>query len=260
MMHHAVAVASPLARRLYVVCAVMAFALTGVAQAGEARVAVASNFAPTLDALIRGFERHTDHTIAVSSGSTGKLYAQIVNGAPFDIFLAGDAARPARLDEDGLAVAGSRFTYAVGRLVLWDPAGGGVSADRLRYGEDRVIAMANPKLAPYGAAADQVLEGLGVTKNKKPKRVYGEDVGQTFAFIHTGNAPVGFIALAQILTLPESQRGTHWAPDAGDYAPIRQDGVLLQSADGNAAATAFLAFLKSGEARAIIAEAGYDIP
>ncbi len=225
--------------------------------AEEALVAVAANFAAPMEALEAAFEKESGHALTVSIGATGKLYAQIANGAPFDILLAADAERPERLEAEGRAVAGSRFTYAVGRLALWsaDPALiGEDGAALLREGKFRRLAIANPDLAPYGAAAMEVLEGLGLAGTLRPRIVMGENIGQAFAMVASANAELGFVALSQIAG---DDRGSRWIPPSDSYAPIRQDAVLLARAAENEAALAFLAYLKSDEARAVVEKYGY---
>ncbi len=238
----------------------LAFLPLGVAMAGEARVAVAANFRMVVDELQPIFAERTGHNLVISSGSTGKLFAQIANGAPFDIILAADDLRPARLEADGHAVAGSSFTYAVGRLVLWDPTGENVSADRLAQGAFRRLAIANPDLAPYGAAARDVMTALGVEEAPGKKLALGENVAQAFAFVHTGNADLGFVALSQVLAMPEAARGDYWTPPQSLYRPIKQDAALLSFGEDNAAALAFMEFLKSDEAAAVIKRSGYEVP
>ncbi len=234
----------------------MAFSVAP-AFAGEARIAVAANFKSTLDELEAAFEAQSGHDVIVTSGSTGKLYAQIVNGAPFDVFLAADQARPMRLEAEGAAVVGSRFTYAVGRLALWDPDGVAVGPERLSRGDDRRLAMANPDLAPYGAAARQVIAALNLSDATRDKLVFGENIGQTFAFIRTRNAELGFVALSQVLAAPAARRGAYWAPPQDMYDPIRQDAVLLARGAENDAARAFVAFLNSDDAASVIERHGY---
>ncbi len=225
--------------------------------AGEARIAVAANFKSVADELETAFEARSDHDIVLTSGSTGKLYAQIVHGAPFDVFLAADEARPRRLEAEGRAVAGSRFTYAVGRLALWEPNAASVGADRLKGGDFRRLAIANPDLAPYGAASRQVIDALGLSGAMNEKLVFGENVGQVFAFLRTQNVEIGFVALAQVLATPEARRGAYWTPPASLYDPIKQDAVMLMRGAENDAAIAFIEFLKSEDARATIEDAGY---
>lgn len=226
------------------------------AAAAEVRVAVAGNFVPAMEALEAAFEAETGHEVTLAAGSTGKLYAQIVHGAPFDVFLAADEDRPARLEAGGMTVPGSRFTYAVGRIVLWAPDGA-ANEERLKAGDFRRLAVANPSLAPYGAAAMQVIGAVGVEEALAPKLVLGEDVGQAFAFVRTGNAELGFVALSQILALPEEERGGWWTPAQALYTPVRQDAALLRRGAENEAATAFLDFLRSAAGRAVLERYGY---
>ena len=219
-------------------------------------VAVAANFKTVLDQLESDFEARTDYKMDAVVGSTGKLYAQIVYGAPYDIFLAADQERPIRLLEEDKAVAGSRFTYALGRLMLWgtdDPAA-------LATSDIKRIAIANPKLAPYGRAAEQVLIKLDLSETTQTKLVLGENVGQAFAFVSTGNAQVGFVSEAQIISLGETDTAPSWRPPADLYDPIAQDAVLLTRAGDNPAATAFIAYLQTDAARDIIEQHGYDLP
>ena len=231
-------------------------ALSRPAAAGEALVAVAANFAAPMQELEAAFEKTSGHALTVSAGSTGKLYAQIANGAPFDILLAADTERPERLEAEGRAVAGSRFTYAAGRLALWsaDPALIGETGAVLREGKFRRLAIANPVLAAYGAAAMDVLNGLGLAETLRLRIVMGENIGQAFAMVASGNAELGFVALSQVA---EDEKGSRWIPPAASYAPIRQDAALLSRAAENEAALAFLEYLKSDEARAIMEKYGY---
>lgn len=240
----------------------LAFCLSAAtsAMAAEATIAVAANFRTVIDALEPAFEAETGHDIIVASGSTGKIYAQIVNGAPYDVFLAADRARPVRLESDGVAIAGSRFTYAVGRLALWDPKSRKTGPERLAQEDVRRVALANPDLAPYGAAAQDVIVGLGLIEATARKRVLGENVAQAFSFVRTGNAEIGFVALAQIFSLPADERSGYWTPPGHLYKPIHQDAVLLVHGEDNPAARAFLVFLQSENARAIIERAGYSVP
>ena len=225
--------------------------------ADEVRVAVAANFAPVLAQLAAPFTEASGHHLRVSSGSSGKLYAQISHGAPFDVLLSADAERPRRLEADGQVVAGSRFTYARGRLVLWSAKPGVVDnrGEVLRRGTFRRLAIANPRIAPYGAAAQDVLEGLRLWHAVQGRLVQGEDIGQTFQFVYTGNAELGFVAWSQIKARGES--GSFWLVPEALHRPIEQQAVLLTGAADNAAARAFLEFLCGPRAREIIAAAGY---
>lgn len=233
------------------------------ARADTALVGVASNFADAATEIAQRFAADTRHQVEVSLGATGKFYAQIRAGAPYDAFLAADRERPAMLETEGHAVAGSRFTYAVGRLTLW-------SADPQRIGADpqavladpaiRAVAIANPALAPYGRAAAEALQNLGLDQRLRLRLVTAENVGQAFALVATGNAEIGFVATS----LLEGRRGkalggSRWDVPAHLHAPIRQDGVLLKRAAANPAARAFLDFLRGAKARAIMARLGYKI-
>ncbi|MEQ8936695.1 MAG: molybdate ABC transporter substrate-binding protein [Amphiplicatus sp.] len=242
-------------RLAFFVLAFAAFAAR--ASAGEALIAVAANFAAPMEALEAAFEKSSGHALTVSAGSTGKLYAQIAGGAPFDILLAADTERPERLEAEGRAVSGSRFTYAVGRLALWSADTGFIGEDGaavLRDGKFRRLAIANPDLAPYGAAAMETLEELGLAETLRSKIVMGENIGQAYAMAASGNAELGFVALSQIAA---DKSGSRWVPPAALYKPIRQDAVLLARAAKNEAALAFLAYLKSEEAHAVLARSGY---
>jgi molybdate transport system substrate-binding protein len=229
-------------------------------RAADLQVAVATNFKTTVETLQARFEADSGHRLRLSTGSTGKLYAQILNGAPFDLFLAADRAHPARLEARGLASPGSRFTYAIGRIVLWEPGAAAVGPGRLRDGAYRRLAIANPALAPYGAAARQLLQALDADAVAAPKLVLGENVGQAFAFVHTRNAELGIVALSQLLTLPQQARGAYWLPPPQLYEPLRQDAVRLRRADDNTTAAAFMTFLRSAPARTVVERAGYDWP
>lgn len=228
--------------------------------ADEVRAAVATNFRDVAAELGSAFETATGHTLLVASGSTGKLHAQIAGHAPFDVFLSADAGSPARLEQAGHAVPGTRFTYATGRLVLWSPSGGDPGPERLAAGVFRHLAIANPDLAPYGLAAMQTLEALGLAGQLDGKLVFGENIGQAFAFVQTGNAEIGLVALSQVIALGEGLTGQYWLVPASLHEPIRQDAVLLARSAENEAARAFLEFLQGSEARAIIRQGGYETP
>lgn len=230
------------------------------ALAAEATIAVAANFSEVVEKLQADFEKATGNELTIVIGSTGKLYAQISNGAPFDVLLAADRKRPERLETEGRAVAGSRFTYAVGRLTLWSPEAGRVAADgaeTLRAAKFRSLALANPALAPYGEAARQTLEHLGLWKALEPKIVMGENIGQAHALVASGNAELGFVALSYVLSPRNDRPGSRWDVPTELYTPIRQDAVLLTRAADNPAAQAFLAFLKSRPARKLIESYSY---
>ena len=226
-------------------------------RADSALVAVASNFAPALNALIAEFESTSGHALRVAAGSTGKLYAQIVQGAPFDVFLAADQARPRQLENSLHAVKGSRFTYARGRLALvsWD-ALDEIAPEILRSTPFRRFAIANPKTAPYGVAAIEVLRALELTELIEPKLVRGENVGQALAFVASGNAEYGLVALSVVRG--GAFHGSLWKVPAALHSPISQDAVLLERARDNPAANGFLSYLRSEGARQRIAAMGYD--
>lgn len=229
-------------------------------QAAEALVAVATNFAEVMERLEARFEARSEHDLTIVSGSTGKLYAQIRNGAPFDVFLAADQERPRLLDHAGAAVEASRFTYAVGRLTLWSPDPERIGADGaavLRAGDFRRLAMANPSLAPYGEAARETLSALGLLARLEDRIVLGENIGQAHAMVATGNAELGFVALSYVLSPRNEMPGSRWDVPQALHTPIRQDAVLLRRAEGNAAAQAFLLWLQGDEARGIIEAFGY---
>ena len=228
-------------------------------RAEEVQVAVAANFTAPMQQIAVQFEKDTGHKALLSFGATGKFYAQITNGAPFDIFLAADDETPAKLAKEGLAVDASRFTYAIGQLVLWSKQAGYVDANGavLKTGDYQHIAVANPKLAPYGQAAMETLNKLGLTAQVTPKIVQGENIGQTYQFAASGNAQLGFVALSQVMEDGQLREGSAWIVPATMHEPIRQDAIVLNSAKDNAAAKALMAYLKGDKARAIIKSYGY---
>ncbi len=227
--------------------------------AGEIRVAVASNFMPTAKQLARQFEADSGHSIKLASGSTGKLYAQIRNGAPFEAFFAADVKRPELLEQQGSALPGSRFTYAVGKLVLWSPRADLVDQEGevLKSGDFRFLALANPRLAPYGRAAEQVLRKLERWHGLQQRLVRGENIGQTFQFVKSGNAALGFVARSQLHRSGKPIQGSVWEVPQTLYQPLQQQAVLLKQND---AAQAFLDFVRSDQGRQIIRQSGYDTP
>ena len=231
------------------------------APGAEVRVAVAANFLSTLRALEPAFSEATGHHIAATAGSTGLLYAQIRNGAPFDVFLSADQERPRLLAADGFGVPEALFTYAIGQLVLWsaDPQRvGAATLAGLADEQYRWLAMAEPATAPYGAAAREALQNLGLWDAVQPRMVKGQNVAQTFAMVATGNAELGFVSLAQALAYEAP--GSYALVAAELHAPIRQDAVLLARAADDAAAIAFVEFLRSSAAAAIIERGGYLVP
>jgi molybdate transport system substrate-binding protein len=223
--------------------------------------AVASNFTQPMAEIAEAFEKATGHGAKLSFGSSGKFVAQIENGAPFEVFLSADAEKPEQLEKAGLAVAGSRFTYAVGKLVLWSAKPGYVDDQGriLESGGFKHLALADPKLAPYGEAAVEVLKNKGLFERLQPLFVLGENISQTHQFISTGNAELGFIALSQVIGNDKIAEGSGWAVPETLHAPIRQDAVLLNKGAENPAAAALMQFLKSPEARAIIQKYGYSL-
>ena len=227
--------------------------------AGEVRVAVAANFLATLNEIVTNFEQDTGHAAAVSSGSSGKLYAQIKHGAPFDVFFSADVARPKLMEEEGLAVQGSRFTYAVGRLTLWSPIVGGGGKSMLLSNHVEHVAIANPKTAPYGTAAKQVLQALGLWERLQDRLVRGENVGQTFHFVFSKNAQLGFVALSQVLGPKVDGAGSRWDVPAHLYPPLRQQAVLLRNGQRSEAARAFLDYVKGTTSRNVIERFGYGL-
>jgi molybdate transport system substrate-binding protein len=235
---------------------------TPLLYAEELTIAVAANFTSTMNAIIRGFEAQTEHTVRLSSGSSGQIYAQIVNGAPFDIFFSADQEKPAVLENTHLSVPGSRFTYAIGTLVLWSKSEGlDLENGRILFSNRyRKLAIANPQLAPYGLAARQTLEYLGAYEAAEEKLVFGQNIAQTYQFIETGNADLGFVALSQILDDGDLASGSSWIVPAGFYSRINQDAILLRRAENNPAALDFLVFINSPVAAEIITQQGYGLP
>ena len=249
-------------RRASPVSTLVAFVLlattTQAAYGDEILVATASNFASTMRDLCARFKTLSPYSVSVIPGSTGKHFAQIINGAPFDVFFAADSRRPRALEKRGLIVAGTRFTYALGRVALWsrqadliDPA-----ATVLKRGAFRHLALANPRLAPYGIAARETLQHLGVWDRLNKRRVLGENIAQTFQFVRSGNAELGFIAYSQLLQNSIVDTGSHWLVPIELHRPIVQQAVLLRDND---ASRALLAFVQSAAAKDIMARDGYGL-
>lgn len=241
-----------------------AFALvaaTFAAQAETVQVAVAANFTAPMKLIAESFKQDTGHTAEAAFGATGKFYAQIQNGAPFQILLSADEETPAKLEKEGMTQTGTRFTYAIGTLVLWsaDPALIEDGAKVLGRNQFRKLAIANPKTAPYGAAAVEVMKALQVDQMLEPKLVQGENIAQTYQFVSTGNAELGFVALSQVFKDGQITEGSAWVVPAEMHKPIRQDAVILKNGEGNAAASAFMDYLKSDKVKAIIRSFGYEI-
>ena len=233
--------------------------LAGAAQAETISVAVASNFTAPMQKIAAEFSKDTGHKAELSFGATGKFYAQISNGAPFGVLLAADDKTPAKIANEGKGVADSRFTYAIGKLVLWSKQDGYVDAkgEVLKTGKFQHVAIANPKLAPYGLAAEQTLTKLNLLDNIKPKFVQGENIGQTYQFAATGNAELGFVALSQVMEDGKIKSGSAWIVPADMHQPIRQDAIILNNAKDNVAAKALMDYLQGDKARAIISAYGY---
>lgn len=233
----------------------------GTAHAGEVQVAVAANFAGPMEKLAEQFQRDTGHKAVLATGATGKFYAQIRNGAPFEVLLAADDDTPARLETEGHVAAGSRFTYAVGRLVLWSARDGVVDAggNVLKTGSYQHLAIANPKTAPYGAAAVATLRKLGLYESVQPRIVQGENIAQAWQFASTGNAELGFVAQAQVWRDGKFTSGSGWIVPATMHEPIRQDAALLAKGAGNPAAQALLQYLRTDKAKALIRTFGYEV-
>lgn len=232
------------------------------ARAEEVRVAVAANFTGTFEPLSEEFTKKTGHKAVVVSGASGKLFAQISNGAPFEVFLAADKATPSKLEASGFTVPKTRFTYALGKLALYSAKPGFVDAtgsvlEKSNYAH---LAIANPKLAPYGIAALSVLQRMGLLGALEPKLVKGENIAQTFEFIASGNAELGFVALSQVFLAGKSRPGSYWVVPETLYPPIEQDAVILKKGAKNPAAGALAEFLKSASARALIESHGYGLP
>lgn len=235
------------------------FALTLDARAAEVSVAVAANFASPLAKIGEGFAAATGHTLRVSSGSTGKFYSQIKAGAPFEVLIAADDETPKKLVAEGLAVAGSTFTYAIGKLVLWSAQPGYVDDQGavLASGKFTHLAIASPKLAPYGQAGTEVLMARGLTEAVATKLVTAESIAQAYQFIATGNAELGFVALSQVAEPGKAVSGSYWLVPPSLYSEIRQDAVLLRTGEKNAAAATLMSYLKSAPAKAVISSYGY---
>ncbi|MBP3982007.1 MULTISPECIES: molybdate ABC transporter substrate-binding protein [unclassified Acidovorax] len=244
--------------------AILVFAgllLSGSLQAAELSVAVAANFTAPMQKIAKAFEKETGHTLVLSFGSTGKFYAQIKNGAPFEVLFAADDETPARLEREGQGVAGTRFTYAIGKLVLWSKQPDLVDdkGEVLRAGSFDRIALADPKLAPYGAAALQTLNQLGLAQALGSKFVQGENIGQTYQFVATQNAPLGFVALSQVLVDGRMTEGSAWMVPQTLHDPIRQDALILAKGKNNPAAPELVRYLKGESAKNIIRAYGYGL-
>ncbi len=241
---------------------VLTVGMTLGARADEVPVAVAANFTAPMQQIAAQFEKDTGHKAVLAFGATGKFYAQIVNGAPFELLIAADDETPARLEKEGQAVPAKRFTYAIGKLVLWSASPDLVDGKGLVLKTDNFkhLAIANPKTAPYGAAAVETLTKLGLLPNVQARFVQGENISQTQQFVTTGNAELGFVALSQIFRDGKLTGGSAWIVPGNLYEPIRQDVVLLAKGKDKPAATALLSYLKSDKAKTVIKSFGYDLP
>ena len=231
------------------------------AHAGEVQVAVAANFAGPLARIGEGFTAATGHMLKISAGATGKFYTQIISGAPFEVLIAADDETPKRLAAEGHAVAGTNFTYAIGKLVLWSARPGFVDHQGAVLASDKVkhVAIANPKVAPYGAAAMEVIKARGLSDAVTPKLVTAESIAQAHQFVASGNAELGFVALSQVAVPGKPTPGSYWAVPANLYGEIRQDAVLLKAGADNPVAKALLDYLKSEAAKKLIREFGYGL-
>ncbi|MBK5963243.1 molybdate ABC transporter substrate-binding protein [Thiocystis minor] len=246
------------ARNLSLMLALFA---TGMVQADDIQIAVAANFTAPMKEIAAAFEQETGHQVKAAYGATGKFYAQIKNGAPFEAFLAADDTTPTKLVEEGVALKESQFTYAVGTLVLWSAQPDFVDDEGkvLAAGDFQKVAIANPKTAPYGAATLEVLTGLGLLDAIQPKFVTGENIAQTFQFASTGNAELGFVALSQVMENGKITKGSAWIIPSKLHAPIRQDAVVLEPGRDKPAVAALMDYLKGERAQSIIRAFGYEI-
>lgn len=242
-----------------IMCLLMLNLSVSMAQAEEIRIAVASNFTAPMKDIVKEFEKSSGHRVKISFGSSGKFFAQIQHGAPFQAFFSADQAKPKALEKVGLVIPESRFTYAIGALALWSSKPGFVddNASRLKSGNFNKLALANPKLAPYGAAAVEVLDSLKLKKATVKKWVRGENIAQTYQFVSTGNTDMGFVALSQVMAKDKINEGSAWIIPAELYNPIRQDAVLLQRGKNSQATQALLRFVRSEKAKGIIESYGY---
>ena len=233
--------------------------LAGQAMAAEVKVAAAANFTEPAKEIAARFKARTGHDASLSFGASGQFYTQIANGAPFEVFLSADRERPEKAEAEGLGVVGSRFTYAVGRLVLFSKTPGLVDGKGavLRSGRFQKLAIADPKTAPYGVAAVETMKKLGLTETLAPKLVQGTSITQAYQFVDTGAAELGFLALSQVTAV---KGGSRWVVPATNHTPIDQQAVLLKTGASDPAAAAFMAFLKGAEAKAIIRKYGYEVP
>lgn len=253
-------------RFLWLVIILSATVVSATAKAEEATVAVAANFTAPMQKIAQAFEQDTGHKVLLAFGVTGKFYAQIKNGAPFAVLLSADDETPVRLEKEGVAIAGTRFTYAVGRLALWsknpflvDDKGHVLLRDTTDKNNFKKLAIADPKLAPYGAAAIEVIERMGVIDKVRSKLVQGDSIGQAFQFVMTENAELGFVALSQISIDGRITQGSAWVVPQNLYTPLKQDAVLLTFGKHNAAAIALMKYMRTERAQTIIRSYGYSL-
>lgn len=245
---------------LYAVFLCAGLLMAPIVSAEQVQAAVAANFVPAFKDIAAEFEKRTGHTVLTSAGSSGKFYAQIRNGAPFEVFFSADDERPKVLEEEGLGVKGSRFTYAIGRLVLWSQDPALVTGEEtLKTGKFAHLAMANPKTAPYGTAAMQAMMKLGVWESLQPRIVMGENLGQTSGFLESGSAELGFLALSQVFDEKLRGKGSRWDVPAHLHEPIRQDAILLSKGQHNLAAKALMEFMRGPYARSVMEQYGYEL-
>jgi molybdate transport system substrate-binding protein len=254
-------------RRLRFLLSLLTLGGAASARADDVQVAVAANFTAPMQRIADEFAKDTGHHAVLAFGATGKFYAQIKNGAPFEVLLAADATTPTQLEQEGAAVAGSRFTYAIGKLVLWSAKPGLTDAmgtpvamgEVLRKGSFEHLAIANPKVAPYGAAAIDVLTRLKLLESLAPKFVQGENIAQTYQFVATGNAELGFVALSQVTVNGKIDGGSAWVVAQELYQPLRQEAVVLTAGKGKSGAAALMEYLKGAQAKAVIRSYGYTL-
>jgi molybdate transport system substrate-binding protein len=253
--------ATPLLVTLKSLTIAVAALSAGSALADEVQVAVAANFTAPIQAIARDFEKDTGHKLVASFGATGQFYTQIKNGAPFEVFLAADDTTPAKLESENETVKGSRFTYAVGTLALWSAKEGYVDdkGQVLKGNQYQHLSIANPKAAPYGLAATQTLDKLGLTDATKARIVEGQSIAQAYQFVQTGNAELGFVALSQVFKDGKQTSGSAWIVPADLHEPIKQDAVILNKGKDNPAAKALMEYLKGPKAAAVIKSYGYEL-
>lgn len=248
-------------KNLSKVSLIIGLMIPALTQAAEVKVAVAANFKKPLEEIAKAFQAETGNTLAISAGATGQLYTQIKNGAPFEVFISADSKTPKKLVDENVGIQGTSFTYAKGQLVLWSADEKKVDKQGavLTKGDFTHIAIANPKTAPYGAAAVEVIDKLGLTKSLASKMVEGESIAQTKQFIDSGSAEIGFVALSQVYKDGKVTKGSAWMIPATYYKPILQDVVLLKNGEKDDAAKSLLKFLKGDKAKVIIKNFGYQI-